>query len=475
MEKLLEILGAKKHTIPFLIFILVSEALAYTTIIRTHINSSTFHLLIFSLICILTIWIWYRKVRKYPRVTKWKIGIIIWICSENDEQRKRIKNDFIKELKKNLQISEEYWKFFEIHELKEYQSELIINSENKLNTVTKINTKIKGHFYIYWNIIEREEKYIIEPFYTIFHPVINALQKKRLEWILRLLQWKIRFNKLEEIKWFEITKDLISFNSKFLLWIAFAISGNLLLAYTIHLNILKTELSKIRNDDKVVHIRNELKKIVSEESFELADYYIKANQLNEGKKYIDKLIELEVNKYTWFLCRAIYFFKKWNIDASLQSIKSAKNSTTRLHNWEWRFSKAFIHLWNEDYIKFNQEKKQILIKCNLNSFKDQNITHNQETIQILSDQDYYSNTFIEDLIKFTEVQVQNKPDKIQLYFWIWFIYYKVNYKDITWLSYFERFLEENWENDHFLKEEAIKFKNEINNRILNYENNNILS
>jgi len=69
-------------------------------------------------------------------------------------------------------------------------------------------------------------------------------------------------------------------------------------------------------------------------------------------------------------------------------------------------------LWEEDYIKFNFEKKQIIRKCDLSEFRDKSIEDHDDI------QDVKENVIIKDIIDFCKEYLRAFPEKKQLYFWI---------------------------------------------------------
>jgi hypothetical protein len=435
------------YTYRFLIFVIIPPiALFYNAFFPLFWQHLIWNLFLFCII-LSTFLIWYITVKKLPINKKNKIWIVIWLVWENNEQKNKLKKDFINELKKDLKKANNYNLPFEVLELKEYVSSEILDSENRKDYIAKINKTIKWHLFIYWDIKERKDwwkdKYYINFSYLIFHKNIPKQTQDRLQKNINANSIIWHFDKWEEVKWFRVTSDLVSFWVKYLIWIASLIHWEVTFSYIIHSNILKSEIKKIRNNVNYIYILRELKGIITEECLIICNALLKEGYIDNWKIFIERIIELWIDKYSGFLLRAIYEFKLWDIEQSLKTLTKAKNEQTSNKDWAWRFSKCFLLLWKENYVQFNIEKKLLIKNCKKIDF---------------------SNDFIDNIILFCDNELKATPNKYQIYFWAGFVLYNFKGNLPLSLEYFEKF-KENISDEHILKDENDKYIRDIKNKI----------
>lgn len=442
MDYFLNLLQNKKHTIWFFLSVSILIALLFNTILGVSIFSSVIMFLVYILFLIIAFEIWYRTILILPRNRKWRIWIVVSLVSENNIQEKKIKRDFIEALQKDVKTANEHYLPIDIIFLKQHQAENLLKTGNP----DKIQETVKAHFYIVWEVIERKidskDTYIIENNYVLYWVDTSDIVKDRIRKIMQALCVKIEIGKDNEYKWFAITSQLMAFNVKYIIGIGALVFWDIGFSYSIHSTILKSEYRKILRHPNSDFILRELKKIVYEESEILCDFEFSKDNFIWSKIYIDKMFELWIWNYWWFLRRAIFEFKKGSIEIANKTINSAKqNSAWSLQ--EWRFSKAFLYIWEWKYIKFNSEKKRLYNKC--------------------SGIDYWED-FLNSIVIFANKEYILNPNKHQLQFWSWYITYKIKWNIPESYKYFENFISKIEEN-HPLFDEAFKYYNEIKNRI----------
>lgn len=349
---------------------------------------------------VLVIWIGYWLFYKYrlPRNKKGKIGIIVAIHAETDNEQIRLKNDFVSKLKENIN-TEKFSDVINLIVLKNHFSENL----DDIDKILKIHKKIKGHFYVYGQVKRRsdgEMKYFLKLDGLVVHRPISIetsdLLKKEF---VNILPKQISFSEAFEFKGFEFTAEIVYLAVRYITGIAAYLSGDPKLAYEFHTN-LKEEFRKFSPlPFNLQGIKNKIPLLLSDEALIIAWYcYLKANY-DEAKKWLNQsLISNPVNYGSWLLRAIIDFLPELgnNPEEALKSIEKARKYARVTH--EWRYSRAFLYFWIGKYTEALRDCKNLKNK----SYKGEEIT-------------------IREVEDFNLKLLKDYPHKIQLYFWLGYI------------------------------------------------------
>lgn len=398
---------------------------------------------------------WFYKKNELPENAKNKIGIVISINTENDKQRIRVKNDFIRDLNEQI-IKNNLGKTINVILLNNHQTERVSkalelyskNTQGKkeIKNWNSIKKSMRSHFYIYGDIKERqdiENKYFINFEAAVLHaPVTILTQKKIKEEFLNVWYNKVSFQEKIEFKGFKLVADSVFIAVEYIVGIAALVSGNIELALKLHNNLNKDSYFQKFTPlpPNLKHVKLKLKSLLVEEYFLLAKYYYTQNKFEECNNYLNQSLSIQ-KSYDALSQRSIieFSYKKdpqKALDTVYESKKLAKNNGT------WRYNEGFLLMYLQKYEKAIKVYKKIIEY----SYPGEETT----LIEIY--------TFIKDYLK-------NNPEKIQFYFVLGYLKYKKdsNYSDAY--SYFDHFLIEANNKYDFLKQKAQSYKFELEQKM----------
>lgn len=313
---------------------------------------------IFSLTLLIS---WLKSRRSLPKNKKNKIGIILSIETENNNQKIRYRNDLIKRIEK-LAIEENKLNIFEIitpsdfqskrisDALKKYSHQRRINAaEDELNKseFTKIQKKIQGHLYIWGDIKERKdgkEKYIIEiEALVLHHPIKIEASKALARDISAAWLNTIKFQTIDELVGFSVSADLIFFSAKYIIGLALYVSGDISSALDIHKNC-RTEIDKKRvKPPNLINIKNSLDTLITNETIFNSVLNYKKGNIFEAKESINNLLKEQPNSYEANVAKSLFEFQDNNIEEAFKAIiKAEKIIGSKKGAGTYKYNKAFL-------------------------------------------------------------------------------------------------------------------------------------
>lgn len=395
------------------------------------------------LLCI-SLWGGYWAFSKFrlPRNKKNRVGIVIAIYSENEVERQKLKADFISKLKKDLQ-QEGILNFSEVIFLKNHFSNQVKESNNPRIKLETINKKIKAHFYVWGDVKKRPdgdegEKYFINfQGYVVHKPIPQNLSQVISIDFSKVLPKEVNFLEKRSFKGFEASATIVHLAAKYIIGIAAFVSQDPQLALKLHTG-LKDQFNTFRPlPPHLQDIRNRISLLISDETLWIAKWHFENNRINEAKSFLEKSLSENNNNYGAWLFKAIIdFMVDKNIDEALKSVKKAEQYAK--NTFEWRYSKAFLYFWKEDY-------QNALKLC-----------------QKIKQQSYFSEPItLEEVRKFNLNLLSDTKPKEQLYFWIGFLsYFKRNNLGDA-LQDFENFEKTTSVNMNILKQKSTAYLVEI--------------
>ena len=225
---------------------------------------------------IIIAWIifWFYKKNWLPKNKKNQIGLVICIETENDKQKLRLKNDFIKGINSlidkhnlnsvvniihlqnynSLRVGNNLTHFSRIKNVNTIYSELPESDKKVLKRFTKIQNRIQGHFYVWGGIKERqdgENKYFLDLNGLVRHiPLDNVTQTVFQKEFQSIWTKNIEFQEKMEFHGFLFSAELTFIAMEHIVGLAALYSGNPFLALEMHLkleNILSEKKELVPN------------------------------------------------------------------------------------------------------------------------------------------------------------------------------------------------------------------------------------
>ena len=299
--------------------------------------------------------------------------------------------------------------FSEVIFLKNHFSKQIKESNNPREELGKINKKVKAHFYVWGDVKKRPdgdegEKYFLNfQGYVIHKPISQNLSQEISKDFSKVLPREINFLENRSFKGFEASAKLVHLAAKYIIGIAAFVSQDPQLAFRLH-NGLKDQFNIFRPLPPYLQdIRNRIPLLISDETLWIAKWHFENKKISETKSFLEKSLLENNNNYGAYLFKAIIdFLIDKNIDEALKSIGKAEKYSK--DTFEWRYGKAFLYFWKEDYEK-------ALKLC-----------------QKIKQQGYQTETItLDEVRRFNLGLLGEAKPKAQLYFWIGYLsFFKLN-------------------------------------------------
>lgn len=313
--------------IPFLSFYISQKTFEILKNIFGFTDEKYFILLLL-LICVSLYVLWWR-LQQPPKIKFGKLGIVIAINTESDEEKKRLKNDFVVEIK--TQISAENSQLFQVLVLPDFFTEKI----NDANSACKYLAATKAHFFISGTWKTRldgsKEIYILNLEANVVHAPIDIFSSNVFSKEMAVVFPRdVRIPKELEVTEIPLTGDLVSFAAKHCIGIASFISGNVGLAYNLHLSlwnrIKESTLSKSTYSYCVSVMKQKLPRYLYQEAIFICNYYYEnkpPDYLEKIKEHLDVIFSFFPKDYSALVRQGIYFFEKGEVEDALKTTKKA--------------------------------------------------------------------------------------------------------------------------------------------------------
>jgi tetratricopeptide (TPR) repeat protein len=421
----------------------------------------------FILIFFLISWLYERL--HFPSKKKNYVGLVICIRSENDKQKIRLKNDFLKRLE-SLIIENKLDDEIQIIPLKEYQANLVIPILKKIgatinrmlltgakpdknipeiNKWLKIQKRIHGHFFVFGDIKERMEEgknnYYFDLDALVTHAPTDLLVQKRIhEEFINVWFKRIWFQENDELKGFMVAAELLYLAIKYITGTAAVISGDPFLALKLHQNLIN-DFDKFKTlPPNLINTKKQTLFMIAVESIIIARWHQENGDIENAKKYLSISLKAEPKNYDAFMLQSVIdFTNDNNPEKAINSVEKAMLIAPD-EEGTWRYNKAFLLMYQE---KFDEALKiyNIISKTNFNG----------------------EDKIINGIIKFNENFIKINPDKIQSLFIIGYLKLKKESNYPEALKYFEEFLAKAKEGKKYdlLTKKAYKYKIELEKKM----------
>jgi len=429
------------------------------------IQSFSIRCIIYLLIIMAWFVVWYMIKEYYPKNKQNKIGIIVIITTENDKQKTRIKNDFIKgmiEIAKRNNYSDllnivciEDYKAIKANEIfnnhvSSYRSAVVSDSVARYQSTktyalfNKFLKITKGHLYIFGAIKERQDegnKYYLSVDAYIKHRAIDINISNEISKDFQdIFPKEISFYEKLEFKGFQFASDIIFLASRYMIGVAAMISYDPFTAYTIHRG-LHLDLQKYDpQPPNIKHINEKLSNIITDELLQQSKYYyIIKKDYTAAKRLLEEADKINVNNYFIHIFKSFYSFE---IDSDARRALEYCNqaSTVANGNGNWLYNQAFLHMYLEEFPAGYNDYKKI---------RESNFI---EEILVL-----------DECISFNEDYIKRNPLFYQSLFILGYLYYYKKSNLPLALEKFELFVNESNKKRKydFLRDKAISFISNI--------------
>jgi tetratricopeptide (TPR) repeat protein len=322
-------------------------------------------------ISLLTTWTiaWIFMRNTYPKNKKGKVGIIISIVTETDKQKIRLKDDFLKRLKdkasnngfdymiefipispiKTERVNRVLSNFSYVLKNKNISNDTTVKSTAEFNN---LNKKIKGHFFIWGNIKERqdnENKYILDLDGLVLHsPLNDPIQAKLAQEFTTVWARSINFLEKFELRGFSISADLIFIAVEYITGLAALFSGDVALAEGLH-SKLETEIKNIRNKPPhIQYIEKSLSTLIPYEYNLLSIISLNRGNSKLSEEYVQRSFRRIPDNYSGLITMSLIQFKiKNDPKQALISVRKAKKAAGI--DGTWRYNEAFLLMYLERF------------------------------------------------------------------------------------------------------------------------------
>lgn len=430
MDKLIEIAQQKWHEpvgviLAIVIFIFLEVSFfSYTDIYGKNI--------VIILSCIIIFAIWFNGNR-IPKTPKGKIGFFTSIQSSDEEENKRIKEDFIYTLEQTLKHGKDGKKYHFVDLPKH-----IANKINDKDDALTISKKVRANFIIYGRArlreINNEDHHILELNGLVTHkPVPVETSDEFAKEFGELFPTHVQISTNNDIFSFDFTTQWTECVAKYMIGIASALSSDLIYAE----KLFKEVINKIQQLPDGFPVFRKLEELLP---LRLAEIYKskayrhlndwrkdqREESLTEFNKNVEKISSEFNEDYGILQLLTIKaFLNNRDIDTALNYINKCK----KIDDPIWHFNSAFLNAYKKDLKKAIREYRI----CSEYSISSETILQ------------------VEDFLSWI---LAVEPEQYQYHFCLGFFNWKIKEDLKLALNDFEKFLE-NCKNNEIQKEKEL--------------------
>lgn len=311
----------------------------------------TSHIIILIVFLLVVVAIWCESY--FPRKTgRGKIGFIISLYCSDEEENKKIREDFIDRIK----IQSKKGRVGQIFQFIELPMRLAKNIES-FEDANKIRIKYKAIFILYGRVrarpLGKHQYHFIDLDGIVSHrSVSKPVQNKLIKEFIELLPSEIRIKQESDILAFNFTSDFIEIVAKYIIGIAALISGDLNLAELLFSEVNLEISNKNRKFPIYDKIFNRIPKRLSEVRLNRASMLYNEWKNTHNDNLIESIgVHLELinekyrkNQVFGILYSIFLFLYDRDIDGSLNSLRSycPRNEFT------WQMNYSFLMAYAGD-------------------------------------------------------------------------------------------------------------------------------
>lgn len=376
---------------------------------------------------------WLIHVFRYPKRSKKRLGLVVAVRSDNVEDAKYLREDFLLPFKRRVK---ELDLPFDVLDLKDHLSEQI----NTVDDARKVLKKTNAHFCLFGSVKRRKngregKKYIFTLTGVVVHKPISEAKKILLRKEFdSLLPHNLIFEEGIQFDAFDFRVNQAVATVDYITGRAALLSGDFGVAIQLHESLL----ASLEAGAQYPIDKKSLEKILAIAYEEKANF--EAYNGQDFSQSIDRALRYNQNSYGSLLKKAIQQFNGGNGDpqAALQTIKTAEKNASGYH---WLYSEAFLHFWMGNYKKALYCCKKLTKK----SYSGEEVT-------------------IKEVLRFNEHLV-TLHDVPQLHYWLGYLYYIKDKNPSASDPHFQKFIDDADDAMPDLVTEANTYLQEIRNKI----------
>lgn len=352
---------------------------------------------------------WLIHVFRYPKRSKKRLGLVVAVRSDNIEDAKYLREDFLlpfKQRVKDLNLP------FDVLDLKDHLSEKVIT----IDDARKVLKKTNAHFCLFGSVKKRKngregKKYIFMLTGVVVHKPISEAKKVLLRKEFdSLLPHNLIFEEGIQFDAFDFRVNQAVATVDYITGRAALLSGD----YGVAIQLHESLLTSLENGANYPISKKSLEQILAIAYEEKANF--EAYNGQDFSQSIDRALRYNQNSYGSLLKKAIQQFNNGNGDprAALQTIKTAERNASGYH---WLYSETFLHFWMGDYKKALYCCKKLTKK----SYPGEEVT-------------------VKEALGFNEylVTLHNKP---QLHYWLGYLYHIKDKNPAEADTHFQKFID----------------------------------
>lgn len=304
---------------------------------------------VYAVIVIIVFVAWHFFSRA-PRARKNRIGIVLAISAETEEQRIRIQKDFVDALKTSLESSRDILRF-DFITLPRWHAEKITD----LDRATEYTRKCRAHLLIYGTAkvrpLNKKESHVLSLRQLIIHrPIRKESSKEFAQEMSDVFSGRLNIDRENDLIGLELASTWLAEAAKYFIGVAAFISGDL--------NLSKDVLEELRNSKNLAKLKGipgvaKLRRLIPRR---LADIYsARANHahqkwrntrsigdLNDANANADEYNRILPDTYQYRLARALWLFvAKHDVVGAINLLGSCRGESDAV----WRYSLAFLYAY----------------------------------------------------------------------------------------------------------------------------------
>lgn len=430
------------------LFIFISVVFCKSIFLEAHIDFTKW--LIFSTVCGLLSFIFWKYQHRVPKIPKGYIGFVVAITPEENDPRARTVRDFVLSLKNILQQLNNQNHSFYVLELSRYHSKKITTELEAKTYCEKCNSQ----FLVFGNSKVRKvlgkDYHAVNLKGLVSHSPISLQNSSTLANEMQtVLPLDFKVSCENDLAEFEIFSVCFGESAKFIIATAAMLSNNLELglALLIQLNYSKKVLDKHKKNVPVIAklltlipLRlAELYVLMSQNNFEQWRLTRDSSYLEIAKDYREKSHALSPNALLLGLIEAIYYFVI-NKDVNNAMLTYNKHLPRFPHVPVIRYGRAFLYAYSGD-----MKRSEIEYEAAFNL-----------------DSSFETAFEIEEFMAWI---LNEEPDKYQLYYCLALVNFRIKKDDFSTKVELENFLLQEEANNKFplTKVNALRLLTDIQN------------
>ena len=304
---------------------------------------------IITVLIILAIWFIQRRL---PKTRRGKIGFLVCIYCKPEQERERVKEDFIITLRRLIKGGS-LGNSFDFINLSQHKA-LNVKDEDDAR---ELRRKCKAHFVLWGRVRKRpldgEWHYLTELAGLVHHiPVIKPISLQFAKEFTELLPNRIKFPEKNEWGVFEFTSNWVDLVARYIIGTAAMLSYDFEYATQLYSDLEKRLKQYDPKIPIISKIEKKLPKRYSEISLSKATIAHLKWQKNKQQIHVEEmgnyLDEIDENSYKnqrLYLLRGIFFFLNCrDIDSAIKELKKCKRGKDKT----WMINLAFLFGYRKD-------------------------------------------------------------------------------------------------------------------------------